>query len=766
MFFKKLSIYFFVLTVILTSGINSFAQTSGLNSGQDSYLDSLYSVMKNMPEDSAKLEVYSQIYHGHYNLDSIVKYSVLAYNLAKNLSYQRQMAEALMFTGATYNAACDNKTAADYFYRSLTIWTGLNDTTKQAVCYNCLAVIMENLNDYSTAIDYYHKALNLFNLKGDTARVGRIYRGLSNTYNGFNLLEAAKDCALKALSTDTLTLDFAAVSFDLMYLGNAYMAQYSGNYKPETLLEARKYYLMGLKKAQQSNFLEAIIDLGLELQKSYLEEFSLKKTSLRGKQILDSSLFYGDLAKVCIDKMRNLVKDYVYKINNCRYLLLLGRTKEAGKEIEDMKKTFISDLGRYESLYYKDLGPVMKIYYQNSKDYKSLYDFIEDYQKYRNRRFNLDYTIKDLVLENRREFEKNVKKLDDELLQREKKYENLKKIRFVMWAFMSVLLVFLTVCVVIFVKRLKANKIQNLKLLASTSEITLVNGGLERIYAKILAQNNEIAAQNKQIEEQKNSIRYTNRAIIYSIEYARNIQKASMPSLAVMKNIFKSYFLIFKPLEIVSGDFYWASQVGDFKIIGVFDSTGHGISGGLLSMFGIATLNDIIAKAQLEDINAAYILNKLRLKIITCTSDDNYDGMDAGVCVIDTKNKKFGFAGAMRPLWHFSGGVLTEILPERMSVSRGKYQDTDFSCRYSDYLEGDRVYIFTDGMTDIFGISDEDPQKLKKFSQKRMKELLKNIQNESLEVQKDIIEKTLEDWQKGLSNDSGTDDRLMVAISL
>lgn len=766
MFFKKLSKYFFVLTMILTSGINSFAQTSGLNSGQDSYLDSLYSVMKNMPEDSVKLEVYSQIYHGHYNLDSIVKYSVLAYNLAKNLSYQRQMAEALMFTGATYNAACDNKTAADYFFRSLTIWTQLNDTTKQAVCYNCLAVIMENLNDYSTAIDYYHRALNLFNLKGDTARVGRIYRGLSNTYNGFNLLETAKDYALKALSTDTLTLDFAAISFDLMYLGNAYLAQYNINYEQETLLKARKYYLKGLKKAQQSNFLEAIIDLGLELQKSYLDEFSMAKTSLRAKQILDSSLFYGNLAKVCINKMGNLVKDYVYKINNCRYLLFLGRIKEAGKEIETMKKIFISDLGRYESLYYNDLGPVMKIYYKNSKDYKSLYDFIEDYQKYRNRRFNLDYTIKDLVLENRREFEKNLKKLDDELLQREKKYENLKKIRFVIWAFMSVLLVFLTVCVVIFVKRFKANKIQNLKLLASTNEIALVNGGLERIYAKIFAQNNEIAAQNKQIEEQKNSIHYTNRAIIHSIEYARNIQKASMPSLALMETIFKSYFLIFKPLEIVSGDFYWASQVGDFKIIGVFDSTGHGISGGLLSMFGIATLNDIIAKAQLEDINAAYILNKLRLKIITCTSDDNYDGMDAGVCVIDTKNKKFGFAGAMRPLWHFSGGVFNEILPERMSVSRGKYQDTDFSCRYSDYFEGDRIYIFTDGMTDIFGISDEDPKKLKKFSQKRMKELLKNIQNESLEVQKDIIEKTLDLWQKGLSNDSGTDDRLMVAISL
>ena len=125
-------------------------------------------------------------------------------------------------------------------------------------------------------------------------------------------------------------------------------------------------------------------------------------------------------------------------------------------------------------------------------------------------------------------------------------------------------------------------------------------------------------------------------------------------------------------------------------------------------------------------------------------------------------------AGAMRPVWIIRDGKLLEFFPDRMSIGRDKHQDEDFTGYDFKYQKGDKVYMFTEGVKDFFGYADDGKgvEKLLKFSQKRLKVLLSQIDDLSFSEQKSVIIKTLEDWQKGLKQDTRVDDQLMIGFRL
>lgn len=764
--FKYLAIYFLIVLQWLLPPEKLFAQTQKLNVGDEFFLENLLKQVPMAQYDTTKLRLYSEIYHNHYNFDTIIKYATLAANLAEKLNERKFRAEAYMFIGAIYNSQSKNDSAEIFFRLSLPYWQEVKDTTKMAVSYNCLAVIDENRNFYESAIKNYNLALDLFLGSGDTARAARIYRGIANTYTGFNVQQAAREYAEKALAIDTRYEDVMAVAFDLIYLGNAWISDYYNTGEVALLDSAKKYYSRGLAEAEKSNFLDVVSESSLELQKLFLETANIS-SGVKFSAAIDSSLIYKALSKSCIAKMSNKVKKYVYDINECKEFVLTGRLSEAKKIIDKYSALFLSDLSQYENLYYENLGSVMKLYYQKLADYKALFDWNEKYLRYRRLRYNITFATGGEFNKRKESFVKRGKEIEEETVKMKHEFIHQRgQWRIKVW-FLSVVLTGLVLIMWILRKNYVA-KVRIGEFLEKQNEkILKVNAELTKIQDTIVSQTAEIQAQSQKIKEQNAEISATNLAVIHSIEYAGQIQTASMPQQSDIDLWFKDNFLIYNPLEIVSGDFYWMGETKKFRILGVFDCTGHGIPGGLLSMLGISTLNDTQQNLAGENIVAA-VLNSLRKKILTATSEDIYDGTDGAVVAISKEDNTLHIAGAMRPVWIIRDGKLLEFFPDRMSIGRDKRQDEDFTGYDFKYQRDDKVYMFTDGVTDVFGYADDGKggEKLLKFSQKRLKALLTKIEDLSFSEQKSVIIKTLEDWQKGLKQDTRVDDQLMIGFRL
>ncbi len=268
-------------------------------------------------------------------------------------------------------------------------------------------------------------------------------------------------------------------------------------------------------------------------------------------------------------------------------------------------------------------------------------------------------------------------------------------------------------------------------------------------------------------------------AITDSISYAKRIQSASLPSPAYMDNILSDYFTIYKPKDIISGDFYWVREIDGFIVVVVADSTGHGVPGALMSMLGVTLLNEQFRTFGIRQ--PGVILGHLRTKVKEIlaqegSANDQQDGMDMAIAIIDPEKKEFQFAGANRPLFLFrKKDQLADI--EKIPYSSLENDDYDlytvkgdqqpigvhweekeFTSHLIKLEEQDSLYIFSDGFVDQYG-----GKKRKKFKTRNFKELLLSVQAESMENQKELIEVAFENWR---GSNEQIDDVCVIGVRL
>ncbi len=279
--------------------------------------------------------------------------------------------------------------------------------------------------------------------------------------------------------------------------------------------------------------------------------------------------------------------------------------------------------------------------------------------------------------------------------------------------------------------------------------------------AEIRQQNEEITAQRDEIEEQKNHIEKHKQEITDSIIYAKRIQTAAMPAPEYLDQNMPEHFILFKPRDIVSGDFYWASKVDNKIIFTAADCTGHGVPGAFMSMLGISFLNQIVNEKKITKPNE--ILDNLRNHIIKALKqnsgeeDSSKDGMDISLTVIDLDTKKVQFAGAFNPIYIVKNGEATVIDADRMPVAIYDHIEP-FSMKEIDISDADMVYMFSDGYPDQFG-----GPKDKKFMKSRFRRLLTQIAEKDMLTQHDILDNTIEDWR---GNEPQIDDIVVVGIRI
>jgi serine phosphatase RsbU (regulator of sigma subunit) len=229
----------------------------------------------------------------------------------------------------------------------------------------------------------------------------------------------------------------------------------------------------------------------------------------------------------------------------------------------------------------------------------------------------------------------------------------------------------------------------------------------------------------------------------------------------------KPFFIVYKPKDIVSGDFYYAlshKHLGSKKEIfymSAADCTGHGVPGALMSMMAVSKLNESIIEKNLIAPND--ILDNVRKGIIASlnpegSEEESKDGMDCVLCAFDFEEMKLDFAAANNPLWLIREGAVIEFKPDKMPVGKSPKESEPYTLQSIQLQKGDTIYIFTDGYADQFG-----GEKGKKFKYKQLQDLLLKNCGKSMEEQKQLLSTTIEKWMGNLEQ---VDDILVIGIRI
>lgn len=282
----------------------------------------------------------------------------------------------------------------------------------------------------------------------------------------------------------------------------------------------------------------------------------------------------------------------------------------------------------------------------------------------------------------------------------------------------------------------------------------------EDMEEKVRERTAEVVRQKEEIQKQSEQIAELYEQVKDSILYAKRIQEAILPSKEEIDTALKNSMVLFRPKDIVSGDFYWFSQKGDRAIIAAADCTGHGVPGALMSMIGSSLLNEIVNEKGI--VKPADILLALKHGVIKAlnkhpSADQTKDGMDIAICSIPRNGNVIEFAGANNPLWMVRDGEIIDYRGDRQPVGiYGDNLDTPYTNHEVEVQPGDAVYIFSDGYADQFG-----GENGKKFKYSQFKKVLLDIKDRTMSEQRDILNNIIEEW---MGDEEQIDDILVVGI--
>jgi ligand-binding sensor domain-containing protein/serine phosphatase RsbU (regulator of sigma subunit) len=313
------------------------------------------------------------------------------------------------------------------------------------------------------------------------------------------------------------------------------------------------------------------------------------------------------------------------------------------------------------------------------------------------------------------------------------------------WWFYPVDILFLIILTFVFVKRREYRFLAEKRILEE--KVT------ERTY--------EIQSQKNEIELQRDVIDEKNANITSSIKYASHIQNAVLPPIDLIDKLLPDNFILSKPKDIVSGDFYWLAEKDNKIVFTVADCTGHGVPGAFMSLLGITLLNEIV---NIQGITRSdVIITKLRENLIRSLQQSRKDiptsdGFDIALCVLDQQQKIIQYTGGMNNLIHIRDGKLEVVRGDRSSVCVVYDNSDSFTMKEIDYRKGDIFYLFSDGYQDQFG-----GERDRKYFVHRFYTELLEIHRLPMLKQKEILEKNLKEW---MNDNVQTDDITVMGVRL
>ncbi len=297
------------------------------------------------------------------------------------------------------------------------------------------------------------------------------------------------------------------------------------------------------------------------------------------------------------------------------------------------------------------------------------------------------------------------------------------------------------------------------KLNEEKAKLEQAKNKLDEKVKKLWATSTAVHKEKERINILKQEIERKHQEIVDSVTYAQRIQEAILPARAEINQAIPNNAIMFKPRDIVSGDFYWFSQKGEESILACVDCTGHGVPGAFMSMIGNTLLNQIVNERDIMQPNL--ILNELNKEITSALKQDaegsdSRDGMDISIVSINLTNKTMQYAAANRPLYFIRNGELTETKANKVAIG-GHMMDEEknFTNHVIQIESGDTIYLSSDGFADQFNPSD------KKLMTKRFKEILLSIQHLTMLEQEQYLAQFITEWRGSMEQ---TDDVLVIGV--
>ncbi|HOP04695.1 MAG TPA: tetratricopeptide repeat protein [Tenuifilaceae bacterium] len=570
-----------------------------------------------------------------------------------------------------------------------------NDSLWISKSLNALGIAAYTGGDYNKALEYYMESLKLRELLGDKEQIASAMVNIGNVHKDIRSYSTAKEYYNKALEIFN-TLD------DKKNMANCYNNIGIIHELSENLDEAEAFYTEALKIREQLKdsmaLITSYINLGSLLKKN--KEFKRASTSYR--KALSLAQRKGDRKHVAL--ISNNIGDVLYEQKQYQSALpFFFRSLDIAKEI---------GLKEIVSLNYRSL----------SNAYDSLGNKSEALQYFR-----LFFEVREELINegNQKAIAEMQTKYDTEkkeqqivLMNKDMELRDavIKRDRYVKIS-MGVGIGFVLIFLVFVYIQLQEKKKKNVLL----------------------------ASQKQEIECQRDLLAKQKQEITDSIRYAHRIQRAILPPEQLPEDIMPEHFVLFKPRDIVSGDFYWIASQNNKTYIVAADCTGHGVPGAFMSMLGVAFLNEIVLYH--KNTESDVILQELR-KLVKTTlaqsrnSEETKDGMDISFCIINWVQNTIQYSGAYNPLYYFRNGEFNEIKADKMPIGAYMKDHLPFTKHEFKIEPGDTFYIFSDGFVDQFGGNDG-----RKFMTKNFKRLLGSIQSKPMSEQMEVLDETLLEWR-------------------
>ena len=729
-----------ILLILSLTGLTRLTVQAQMPTLSQQKIDSLSAIVVDMPDDTVKAYTLATICSNHTNADSTLKYAQELYSLSLKLGPKWQ-ALAYRYVSWYYNLNSDFESAIKYLYKALKINDSLNLKYEKALNYNALGENILNLGDYNTANKYLHTALDILIEIGNTRLITYTYRDLGVIYINFKLFDQATRYLNEALKIDSANNNMQQIAMDYYYMAETKLSIYNEKNDTATLFLAKDLSIKSNKifKETQSDYRKTLSDLCCMQVYAHLADIQ-KQPDIR-KQMLDSCMIYYNEAHAEAEQ-QGMLDGFSFQLELCRtiYLIINKQYKECKKSLSGLEAKVDEDPANYRG-YLLDIYRNFTELYERTGDYKKAYEYQEKMMAVERQILDYEFAANSIKLNAKDEFE-------SEMRQRYIEENKLK----------------LTI-------EEQKKRMKSISIIASITLFLLLLLALD-IYRHSRRRQNinmQLYRQRENYRLQRDMLANANQQVTSSIMYAKEIQTAIIPSDKLMNSLFGDHLLIWKPMKIVSGDFYWAAKFGRLKVLAVGDCTGHGVPGAFMSMLGITTLNDIVSTSDLETTTAAEILDNMNFKILNSLRKSEqlsakFDGMDIALCIIDTENHKMQYAGGFRQLVIIRGGAMIDYSPDQMAVGFNRSTEQKFTNNRIDLQDGDTIYLYTNGLSNQFSNEDRGTR----FSDERLNKLLRANSSKPFAEQKLIIEEALTRWTTSNLGEvcPQTDDQVLIGIKI
>ena len=699
-------IYFVLPLIFLGSLTNSIAQE----------IDSLWRVYQNESQpDTNRLSAIYDIAWGYVssNPDTaivIAKEQLLLSQKTKQKAYEAKAYNAI---GRAYMNKGDYPTALDNHFKALELREALHDKKGMSGSYNNLGVVYDCQSNYPKALEYYLKALKIRLELKDMQGLGASYNNVGVVYENLSNFPKALEYHLKALKIKQDQGDEQGVS-------NAYN-NISIVYKDEhNLKKALEFALKALAISEKLDDKKGIGVNSINIGNMYANQHDFTNALKHLTHAIDVLKEIND--------QNSLANAYSYIASIHNDMHNYSEALKFGK-LSLKEATAIGAIG-IQQLAFQQLS----IASAGLNNYREAYTHHLKFKQLTDSIFNADNSKQLGDLKTNFEVEKKSTELK---LKAEAEQEKLKIVAY------------------------EEKKKQQIIIAAITGTLLIVIGFSIVLYKRFRVTNKQkkiIELKEQETQQQKHIIEEKQKEIIDSIAYAKRLQEAILPPQAFVSKHCPENFILYKPKDLVAGDFYWMEVMDEMIFVAAADSTGHGVPGAMVSVVCSNALNRAVKEFALR--KTGEILDKCRQLVFETfekSSTEVKDGMDISLLCIHPSTKSISWSGANNPLWYIQQGELSVIKADKQPIGK---TDTPlpFTTHEISYSEGTIFYLFTDGYADQFG-----GEKGKKFKYKPFQELLIANYTHPLNEQCNRINKEFDQWKGKLEQ---VDDVCVMGIKI